>query len=93
MLTNFVAKKHGDERADFALRLGSREVGRIDVVDEAIDDDESEWNEHPGWRAMGTLTVAPGDALDVAWIRRPGSKNGFGAWDAIAFEPVTSGQR
>ena len=93
MLTNFVAKKHGNERADFALRLGSREVGRIDVVDESIDDHESEWNEHPGWRAMGTVTVSPGDALDVAWIRRPGSKNGFGAWDAMAFEPDGSGQR
>jgi hypothetical protein len=88
LLTNRVPVLAARTRADFVLRAAGREVGRLDVADERLSDDASEWNLHPAWLEFGTTAIAPGDTLSVTWERRAGSLGGFGAWDALALERV-----
>ena len=89
ILANRVPPRFAPFRADFALSVDGTRVGSVDVVDERLPDTESEWNVHPGWLRVGEAAIAPGALVSVEWQRRAGSVGGFGAWDAIAFEPVT----
>lgn len=88
LLTNRVPVPAARTRADFVLCAAGHEVGRVDVADERLSDDASEWNLHPGWLEFGTTAIAPGDTLSITWERRAGSLGGFGAWDALALERV-----
>jgi hypothetical protein len=88
ILANRVPPRFAPFRADFVLTVDGARAGSVDVVDERLPDDESEWNVHPGWLLVGEASIAPGALVSVAWERRAGSLGGFGAWDAIAFEPV-----
>jgi hypothetical protein len=89
ILANRVPPRFAPFRADFALTVDGARVGAVEVVDERLPDAESEWNVHPGWLRVGEADLTTGALVSFAWERRPGSLGGFGAWDAIAFEPVT----
>jgi hypothetical protein len=93
LLTNRVPVKAARHRADFVVAARGEPVGRVEVADEHLADESSEWNVHPGWLDAGTASLSPGDEISVTWERRAGSAGGFGAWDAIALERVDEGPK